>query len=124
MTTYRNDEKIVRRIEFAVAAGSDIGTVNKVSAIAWADYCTRTGTKTNAVPDDWCTVNVTDDEIVFAFTVEHTPDAATRALDRARAEAINLVERAGFGRGTGPGGRLEPIDFTDLMSAFGGAGVG
>lgn len=127
MTSYRNDESVVRRVEFAVRAGSDIGTVNKVEAIAFQDWRRRTGSTIGSIsgaPDDWCTVNVTDDEIVFAFTVDHEPQAAARAVKLARAALGDLAQKAAFGRGQGPGGGLSKEDLDLVHRALDGAGIG
>lgn len=126
MTTYRNGETVVRRVEFAVQAGSDIGTVNKVQHIAWMDYVQRTGNNIGSItsaPDDWCQVNVTDDEIVFAFTIEYEPSATDRAVKLARAATHDLAERAVFNRGQGPGGRLDKADLELIHHALNGVGV-
>lgn len=71
MTTYGRKEIVSRIVEFAVKSGSDVGTVSKVEAIAYDNYCTLTGrSPADHVYDDWCTVEARDDEIVFRFVVE------------------------------------------------------
>ncbi len=119
MTTFRKGEVVVRRIEFGVEAGSDIGTVNKVQEFAWQDYCQRTGeVHYTDRSDDWCHVHPRDEEIVFAFEVEHSPDAAEQALIRAR-EALTELVRQWAAKPSG----LEAHDFEALSDALGGAGV-
>jgi hypothetical protein len=71
VTTYARREVVVRRFEFAIAAGSNIGVFDRVKAIAWQNYCEMAGFNPNASQgDDWCTVIPRDDEVVLAFTVE------------------------------------------------------
>jgi hypothetical protein len=126
MTTYRKGEVVVRRIEFAVKAGSDIGTVNKVEHIAFQDWNARTGSNLGSIssaPDDWCQVNITDDEIVFAFTVEHEPTSAEHALARVRQVYTELQIREAQHNGSGREGRLNEADLFLIGEALDGTGT-
>jgi hypothetical protein len=119
VTTYRRVETVVRRVEFAVAAGSNVADANKVQEMAWHNYCQRTGTDPDGSRhDDWCRVDVGDDEVVFAFEVEHKPDAAEQAVVRAREALTALCERW-----AGKSGRLDAEDFNLVSDALGGAGM-
>lgn len=119
MTTYRTSETVVRRIEWAAEAGSDIATVNKIQAMAWSDYCQRNGTdRDGSRYDDWCTVHPHDEEIVFAFEVEHKPTDAEQAVARTREALTRLCERWAE-----KSGRLDAEDFNLISDALGGAGL-
>ncbi len=119
MTTYATREVVVRRVEFAAEAGSDIATVNKVQQFAWLDYCQRTGTSRDADRyDNWCTVHPRDEEIVFAFEVEHKPTDAERAVSRTREALKALCERW-----AARSGRLDAEDFELISDALAGAGL-
>ncbi len=121
MTTYRTSETVVRRVEWAAEAGSNIGTVNRVESMAWQDYCTRNGLADRSIssaPDDWCQVNITDDEIVFAFEVEHKPEAGEEALVRVREALRKVTERWALNSG-----RLAADDLGLITDALSGAGV-
>jgi hypothetical protein len=62
---------VVRRIEFAIGAGDNIGVFERVKAAAWQDFCRLTGYNAAEMPlDDWCKVVPRDEEVVLAFTVE------------------------------------------------------
>lgn len=119
MTTYSNREVVVRRVEFGVEAGSDIGTVNKVQRIAWLDFCNRTGVPYGqAMSDDWCTVHPRDEEVVFAFEVEHKPTDAEQAIVRAREALTRLAEVC-----LQKSGRIDAADLNPISDALGGAGL-
>lgn len=119
MTTYANREVVVRRVEFAVAAGSDIATVNRVQHFAWMDYCQRTGMDLHGgPPDDWCHVGISDDEIVFAFEVEHKVTDAEQAVARTRKALTELAARWAE-----KSGRLDAGDFTLVSDALAGSGL-
>lgn len=114
MTSYRTTEVVVRRVEWAVAAGSNIADVNKVQEFAWQDYCTRTGTdRDSGRSDHWCHVHPRDEETVFAFEAEHKPSRAEAAVAKAR-RAITEMAQAG---------RLQVAEVDDLLDALSGAGV-
>lgn len=71
MTTYARREVVTTRVEYGVAAGSDIGAFERVKHIAHTDYATRRGlAPDDCWFDDWAKVHVTDDEIVIAFQID------------------------------------------------------
>lgn len=91
MTTYAKREIVVRRIEYSVEAGCNVGVLYRVLRFAWMDWCRRNGKDPDGtVYDDWAEIVPRDEETVIAFTVE--VDAAKEA-DRVKA-VLDLVDKA------------------------------
>ncbi len=103
--TYTKRKYVTRRIEFGIPAGATPGVVNEVLAIAYRDYCLRTGADWVTADGGWAQIRPGDGETVVAYTVEY--EATTRAdveverltdaVDRQAAqirEVLDLVERA------------------------------
>jgi hypothetical protein len=79
VTTYARREIVTTRVEYGVATNSDIGTFEKIKAIAFADYCRRHGLNQEssiAWTDDWARVEARDDEVVIVFAVKKPAPAS------------------------------------------------
>ncbi len=103
--TYTKRKYVTRRIEFGIPAGATPGVVSEVLAIAYEDYCLRTGADRAAVDGDWAEIRPGDGETVVAYTVEYEAttkadlelERLTAAVDRQATQirdVLDLVERA------------------------------
>lgn len=98
MTTYARREFSHRRIEYGVESGSNNGVFTRVYAMAYAEYCDRTGYDRERMEyDDWATVEARDDEIVIAFTLDEPPPDAER-WEKAKRLVVDLIGDVAIGR--------------------------